>query len=262
MKYLFDNWDEIADAVRSSARTLLLLDYDGTTVPIQKTPQQARLDEETRHLLSELSKTPTTTLGIISGRSINDIRSMVGLEELIYVGNHGLEILLPGRPVERLYGRETLDLIQNVYKELKMQLSGTEGILFEEKGPILAIHYRTASPGAGDILLNAANTLVSKNPSLTLRKGKMLIEITPNMAFNKGLAVKWLLSNLFPGERPVVIFAGDDLTDEDAFAILGQRDISVYVGPQPNQFSARYYLKDTEEVRQFLFKLHNLSSTV
>ncbi|MFQ5862192.1 MAG: trehalose-phosphatase [Candidatus Brocadiales bacterium] len=260
MRYLFDDWDEIAEAVRSSTKILLLLDYDGTTVPIQRTPQQARLDEETRHLLSELSSATRIVLGIISGRSINDIRSMVGLDGLVYVGNHGLEILLPGKPVERLYGKETLHRIHNVYKELKEQLSGTAGIIFEEKGPIIAIHYRTAPPGTGNMLLKTANNLISKNPGFAIKQGKMLIEIIPDMAFNKGLAVKWLLDNLFPGERPTVIFAGDDLTDEDAFVILGDRDISVYVGPQPNQFSAKYYLKDTAEVRQFIFKLNNLLS--
>ncbi|MFQ5956868.1 MAG: trehalose-phosphatase, partial [Candidatus Brocadiales bacterium] len=107
----------------------------------------------------------------------------------------------------------------------------------------------------------AVNELVSKKSGLTIRQGKMLVEIIPNMDFNKGLAVRWLLDNLFTVDRPVVIFAGDDLTDEDAFAILGDNDISVYVGPQPNQFSARYYLKDTVEVRRFLFKLNNLTNT-
>lgn len=260
MKYLFDDWDEISRAVRSSAKILLLLDYDGTTVPIQKTPQQARLDEETRHLLSELSSASKVTLGIISGRSINDICSIVGMNELIYVGNHGLEVLLPGRPVERLYGEETLCLIHDVYKELNTRLSDTAGILLEEKGPIVAIHFRTAPPGIGDMVLKTADNLVSKNPGLAIKQGKMLVEITPNMAFNKGLAVKWLLDNLFPAERPVIIFAGDDLTDEDAFTVLGDREISIYVGPQPSPFSARYYLKDTVEVRQFLFRLNNILS--
>lgn len=146
MKYLFDNWDEISETVRSSTTILLLLDYDGTTVSIQRTPERARLDEETRRLLSELSGIPRVTLGIVSGRSISDICSMVGLGELIYVGNHGLEILLPGKPVKMLYSEGTLRFIRNVFEELKGQLGDIAGVLLEEKGPIIAIHYRTAPP--------------------------------------------------------------------------------------------------------------------
>lgn len=258
MKYLFDDWDKIAGTLRSSAKILLLLDYDGTTVPIQRAPERARLDEETRRLLHELSGAPEVTLGIISGRSINDISSMVGLDELIYAGNHGLEILLPGRPMKKLYSEEDLHLIFNVRKELKGQLGDITGAIIEEKGPIIALHYRTAPPGTGDVLLEAADNLVSKNPGLAVRQGKMVIEITPDRDFNKGVTVKWLLENLFPAERPVVVFAGDDVSDEDAFAVLGQDDVSIYVGPQPSHFSARYYIKDSMETRQFLFKLHNL----
>lgn len=260
MRYLPDNWDRVAEQLRSSTKILLLLDYDGTTVPIQKTPQQARLDEETRHLLGELSRHPKITLGIVSGRSLEDVHSMVGLEGLIYVGNHGLEILLPGRPIERLYGEETLRLAREVCQELKGRLKNTPGIIFEEKGPITAVHYRTASPDAKETVLMVVNTLVSQRPGLKIKRGKMLVEITPDVAFNKGLAVEWLLKNLFRAERPIVIFAGDDLTDEDAFAILSEGDLSIYVGPQPNHFSARYYLKDPAEVRQFLFRLNNLLS--
>lgn len=255
MKYLFDNWDEVAGAVSSSAHALILLDYDGTTVPIEKTPELVRLDEGTRRLLGELAAIPRVTLGIISGRSIDDICSRVGLDGLIYVGNHGLEVLLPGRPAERLYDDKILRLIHGVFRELQEQLSDIAGVVLEEKGPIVAVHYRTADPVVGVMLLKIANGIVSENPGLAVRQGKMVIEITPNMSFSKGAAVKRLLENAFGAERPVVVFAGDDLTDEDVFVILGEGDVSIYVGPQTSRFSAKYYVKDSTETRRFLSEL-------
>ncbi|MEE9515108.1 MAG: trehalose-phosphatase [Candidatus Brocadiales bacterium] len=258
MKYLFDDWDKIAAAARTFFHILLLLDYDGTTVPIQRAPEKARLDEETRQLLRKLSGHPKVTLGIISGRSISDIASMVGLNGLIYTGNHGLEIWLPGKPVERLYGEETLQVIRNIQKELKGQLGDIKGVLIEDKGPIMAIHYRMARGDTNEVILKAVRGLVSKNPGLAMRQGKMVVEITPDIPFNKGMTVKWLLDNLFPEERPIVVFAGDDLTDEDAFAMLDEGDVSIYVGLRPNHFSARYYTKDSSGIRQFLYELENV----
>ncbi len=260
MKYLFDNWDKIAGVVRSSTRILLLLDYDGTTFPIQRSPERARLDEETRTLLCELSGTPKITLGIISGRSIDDICTMVGLDRLIYTGNHGLEILLPGKPVKRLYTEKEVQLTNSVLKELKKSVAGIKGVRIEDKGPIITLHYRTAPPGTGERLLEMAEGIVSKNPGLAVRRGKMVIEITTDKSFDKGETVKWLLDNLFPGGKPVVVFVGDDLSDEDVFAILGQDDVSVYVGrrPGPANLSAVFYMKDSAETRQFLYRLHHL----
>lgn len=260
MKYLFDNWDEIAGVVRSSTRILLLLDYDGTTVPVQRSPERARLDEETRTLLCELSGTPKITLGIISGRSIDDICTMVGLDRLIYTGNHGLEILLPGKPVKRLYTEKEVQLTNSVLKGLKQSVAGIKGVRIEDKGPIITLHYRTAPPGTCERLLDIAGELVSKNPGLAVRQGKEVIEITPDKPFDKGETVKRLLEDLFPGERPLVIFAGDDLGDEDAFAMLGRDDVSVYVGrrPGPGKLSARFFVKDSAETRQFLYRLRHL----
>lgn len=258
MKYLFDDWEQIAEIVCGSTGILLLLDYDGTTVPIQSSPEQARLDEETRKLLHEMSCIPKVALGIISGRSINDIHAMVGLDELAYAGNHGLEILLPGKPVKRFYTQADLELIRKVQAELRGPLSKISGVRIEEKGPIIALHYRTAPPGTRERLLKIARDVVSTYPGLCMRQGKMVIEITPDKPFNKGEAVRWFLDNLYPSKRPVVVFAGDDLTDEDVFAILGQDDVSIYVGPEPNHFSARYFIKDSTETREFLHRLHRL----
>ena len=91
-KYLFDCLREISNKTRNTDYILLCLDYDGTLVPICKNPSLAKLSLETKELLTDLSQNPCISMNIISGRPLNEIKKLIGIENILYAGNHGFEI--------------------------------------------------------------------------------------------------------------------------------------------------------------------------
>ena len=96
MQHLFQLWESFSSTIRAASHILLLSDYDGTLTPIVSRPEEAILSPEVREKVSALSKSPTFSVGIISGRSLSEIRALVGIEGIYYAGNHGLEIEGPG----------------------------------------------------------------------------------------------------------------------------------------------------------------------
>jgi len=94
--YLFHASEDIKNRIERAEHILLLLDYDGTLVPIAETPELALLPQHTKHALQMLRHHPKISLGIISGRALSEIREIVGLEGIYYAGNHGLEMILEG----------------------------------------------------------------------------------------------------------------------------------------------------------------------
>ena len=96
MQHLFQSWQTFSAAVRAAPHLLLLSDYDGTLTPIVSRPEEAILSPEVRDKLCALTQKPTSSVGILSGRSLSELKSMVAIEGIYYAGNHGLEIEGPG----------------------------------------------------------------------------------------------------------------------------------------------------------------------
>ena len=94
MDYIFSQFSKIKELL-SNKFILLLLDYDGTLTPIVETPSKAIIHKDTRELLQKLSRSSYCKIGIISGRKLEDIKNIVGIDSIIYAGNHGLEIQGP-----------------------------------------------------------------------------------------------------------------------------------------------------------------------
>src|SRR4030042_1268947 len=92
MQHLFGVWDSIVTRIKSSKQVLLLFDYDGTLTPIVERPELADLHKESRQLLKAIVRKPRFTVGIVSGRALNDLQNRVSIPGIIYAGNHGLEI--------------------------------------------------------------------------------------------------------------------------------------------------------------------------
>jgi trehalose 6-phosphate phosphatase len=214
-------------------RSAILTDVDGTIAPITTDPAEARVPERTRELLRILAER-YALVGCLSGRRALDARRVVGLDELAYSGNHGFELLLPGdtevRPDPSLDGHEE-DAPRFVDGLDRSELERV-GIRTEDKGAIVALHWRGAPNEA------AAESLVQEIASeaewegLVPHRGRKVLEIRPNVAINKGIAVAALIP-----ARPIdhALYGGDDRTDIDAFAALrmlqedGELDTAVCV---------------------------------
>jgi trehalose 6-phosphate phosphatase len=199
-------------------RSAILTDVDGTIAPITTKPADAAVPEHTRDLLRGLAER-YALVGCLSGRRALDARRIVGLDELAYSGNHGFELLLPGdeeaRPDPSLDGHES-DAPKFVAALDRSELERV-GIRTEDKGAIIGLHWRGAdNEGAAESL---AHEIASEAEwqGLVPHRGRKVLEIRPNVAINKGIAVAALLAS-----RPIgaALYGGDDRTDVDAFTAL------------------------------------------
>ena len=151
MQHLFSVWQEVARRLKAVRRVLLLCDYDGTLTPIVEKPELAILPEKTRELLLALVTQRSFTVGVISGRAMADIRQKVGIENIIYAGNHGLEIEGPGISFINPLAEEMRPVLRLIQQVLNKALSPIRGVFVENKGLSLTIHYRMVEEDKSDL---------------------------------------------------------------------------------------------------------------
>jgi len=240
----------------------LFLDYDGTLVPIAQTPQKALLPRAVKDTLAKLSKLKDVRIVVISGRSLKEIRRMVGINAVIYAGNHGLEIRGAKISFDHPISSDSRKAIDSICSSLRSELSSLKGVLIEDKGKTLSVHYRLAEKKDANKIKAMIEKAVSpfvKRALIKVTEGKKVVEIRPPVYWDKGKAVAWLLKKLKKDAgRPILpIYIGDDKTDEDAFDVLRNRGLTFYVGSK-GASNARYRIKDTKEVHGFLKALFNI----
>jgi len=255
-RHLFTFIQHVLDQVKAASHCILFLDYDGTLVPLCKEPSQAQLPPATRRLLKNLSCNSRYSVGIISGRSLKDIRTLVGIERLWYAGNHGFEMEVNNRvwkhPALKTYTGE----LKQIVRGLQDCTRDIPGIAIEDKGSTVSIHYRNVtgrSPGL--IFKRVAQTVELFPDHFTIARGKKVFEVRPLLDWDKGKAVEEFTRRCAVKGRPLTIYIGDDQTDEDAFGVLAPDDISIRVGYRRGS-AARYYCKGTGEVLTFLRLMH------
>ncbi len=200
------------------AGSALLTDVDGTLAPIVDDPAAAAPLPEAREALASLAERHGL-VACVSGRPAADARRIVGLDDLVYLGNHGLERLDPGaseaRPSAALAGHE--EDAPRFVAALDDERLPQAGIRVEMKGPIRALHWRGAADeeraaGVAEEIAGEA-----ERAGLAIHHGRKVIELRPPVEFDKGMAIAELLI-----DRPVrhALYAGDDRTDLDAFRVL------------------------------------------
>ncbi len=256
MEHLFARLDKIKEVLRQKA-VLLLLDYDGTLAPIVDSPGKALMPDRTRELLRRLSDAPGCKIGIISGRSLKDLKAIVGLRGIVYAGNHGLEIEGPKIKFESRVAPRLETVMRDIALDIRKKASGIKGVLVEDKGLTLSVHYRLVDRKDLAALKNIVSGVTgpyAAKKKISVNPGKKVYEIRPPVKWDKGKVTLWLLARqqFVFGETGVsVVYIGDDVTDEDAFKALRRKGLTVFVG-KPGDSLAQYYLKDTEEVARFL----------
>lgn len=239
----------------------LFLDYDGTLTPIVRRPEDATLSDQMRQLLSDLA--PLCQLAIVSGRDRQDVESMVQLDSLIYAGSHGFDIHGPGdmdmQQEDAVKALSDLDAAEAILREPIGRFAGAR---LERKKYAIAIHYREVE--SEELVAEIEHTIdevVAEHPQLRKRGGKKIFELQPDVQWDKGQAILWLIKalRLDPAET-VVLYIGDDVTDEDAFRVLRARGfgMGLRVEAPTSETQAIYYLRDCDEVYHFLQSLHQI----
>jgi trehalose-phosphatase len=249
-----------------ASRLLLLSDFDGTLCEFSPDPAAVWLPASRRAALMALAERPNVTLGLVSGRRIADLRRRTGLgDRVYYAGLHGLEIA--GRGASFVHDRlsEATARIRLLATRLTPRLERLPGVFLEDKGVTVAMHVRRAEPEVRRMALEVFDQIVRydvEDRMLRLMPGSFVYELLPNIAWNKGHALRWIAAHVErrDRQRPFVVYVGDDVTDEDAFEANAGTGISIVVGDRAS--SAGYRLRDPSEVEALLTGLQEASPGV
>jgi trehalose 6-phosphate phosphatase len=265
MEHLFKAWPDFAAAIKAAPHVLLLADYDGTLARIVGRPEEAVLSTGVRQDLMTLAKRPDYSVGVISGRQLAEVKALVAIKDIYYSGNHGLEIEGPGLQYINPEAEAARDIMLGLTAQLAQALGHIEGVIIQEKGLSVSVHFRLATPDKEDIVTKTVKRLTAphvEKGEIRVYPMKKLWEIRPPADWDKGKAVELIgreIKAKLKLRRLLTIYLGDDTTDEDAFKVLRRPDgWSIYVGGEKASSSAAYYLSSVEEVEDFLGRLIGL----
>jgi trehalose 6-phosphate phosphatase len=265
MRHLFESWQSLTKDIRAAPYLLFLSDYDGTLTPIVSRPEEAVLSPGVREKLRALTQKPTASVGIISGRPMSELKSMVALEGVYYAGNHGLEIEGPGLEFVSRPAEIARAAMEDLARQLAVALADIAGVIVEDKGLSLSVHYRLVEEGdlktATEIFQRVTTPLVNAG-RVRLTSGKKVWEVRPPIDWHKGKAVETITREIkahLKLETVLTIYLGDDTTDEDAFKVVSRPEgWSIFIGGENPSSGAEYFLNSTAEVEEFLSRLIEL----
>ncbi|MDP8299365.1 MAG: trehalose-phosphatase [Candidatus Tantalella remota] len=261
MRHFLKVWaEEICPSINGPI--YLFLDFDGTITPIQDHPDNVFLDDVVKGLIKDLADKSGVSVAIISGRELSDLEARVGIKNVVYAGNHGLEIKGPFGRRKLGEAMSAIKVIEEVKIVLDEALAGTDKVYIEDKGLTLSVHFRMVEEKLqGKVEADFATAidpfLLSKKVRVT--RGKKVLEVRPPIDWHKGKIVRYLLEREKKrGVKIIPIYIGDDVTDEDAFPEINA--VSGYsikiVSDSKVKSNAEYYLKNTDEVRVLLSELY------
>jgi trehalose-phosphatase len=243
------------DEFEAGRTPYVFLDYDGTLTPIVSRPEDAVLTSDMRDRLARAAE--RHALAVVSGRAVDDLRARIGLDGIVYAGSHGLEVCYPsGRHVEHAEAHAALAVLDRLNTRLEAALGDVDGVQLERKRLGLAVHYRRAQAAT---VLRVERTVADAHAefdTLAVKAGKMVFEFVPDVAWDKGRALRSVLDESGATTPDAVpIYIGDDVTDEDAFNAVEACGIGIAVGDGPARTAARWKLDDVAAVGRLLERL-------
>ncbi|GAB4585660.1 trehalose-phosphatase [Nocardia sp. IFM 10818] len=249
-------WSRIGDLL-DARNPAVLLDFDGTLADIVPEPHAAALVDGAADALTKLAA--QCPVAIISGRELADLREHIGVEGIWYAGCHGFELLAPDG-TEHLHEAAPAaeEALAKAAGELQDRLSAVAGIRVEHKRFAVAVHYRQVAEAQVEEVVSIVHEL-ARHSGLRMTGGRKVVELRPNLDWDKGTALRWILDHLTVPVLPIYI--GDDLTDEDAFDAVESDGLGIVVRHDEDdgrRTSARFSLAGPARVRDFLDRLSGL----
>lgn len=255
-------WHEITERLTDPA---VLLDFDGTLAPIHDDPAAVWLSGNTQRLLRQLAE--VLPVAVVSGRDLRDLRRRVGVDDLWYVGSHGFELSGPGgEPVTHAAGNAALPELDEAESTLPIELAGFRGAVTDRKPFGLAVHYRNVASDEVGQVLSTVREVAARMPGLKVTHGRLVTELLPDLDWNKGRAVGWLLNLMREagGIDHVPVYAGDDFTDEDALRVVYEHGVGIVVrNPEHGDRHtwARYAVEEPRALSDVLARIASWSRT-
>jgi trehalose 6-phosphate phosphatase len=247
---------QLAASLGPASRWLVVLDFDGTLSPIVEHPDDAAPAAGAVDAIGAL--TDVTSVAIVSGRPVAELRARLGDLPVTFAGGHGAEVVTDDGTVTALVDdpdavRATLD---DAERAVTATVGDEPGWLVERKEASLAVHHRRVPADVRERTLPEVvaclEAHLGSSPGFDLLAGKAVLELRP-AGVDKGRAVAWIADRA-PAWPPLIV--GDDVTDEDAFREAGRRGgASVLVAEQPRATLARWRLRNQQEVVTFLTAL-------
>jgi trehalose 6-phosphate phosphatase len=215
--------DAAVRALAHAPRLLVALDFDGVLAPIVSVPSDARPLPESAAALEELAGLPDTAVALLSGRGRADLATVSGFGSPIrLIGSHGSEF-----DGSSLLDDEQRARLDQLAAELRELVDGEPGVTLEAKPAGVAVHVRNAPPDVGARVLDAVRAGPATRDGIEATPGKAVLDLSV-ARMDKGAALDLLRERV---AADAVLFAGDDVTDETAFARLRSGDVGVKVGP-------------------------------
>jgi trehalose 6-phosphate phosphatase len=202
-------------------RAAVLLDLDGTLAPIVPRPEDVSVPPPILKLIRMLSHS-YLAVAIVSGRSANAAKRIVGNSELAYIGNHGFETMIPGHAtVVCEEAQPYLAAMKQLAEKIPLEARTEAGVWLEDKTATISYHYRRAADAESALeFINSKVVPEAEKLGLVTSNGRMVVEVRPPVEINKGVSVGHLLDRL---QTRRAVYIGDDTTDIDAFRELRKR---------------------------------------
>ena len=223
--------DAALEHLAGTPRLLVALDFDGTLSPFVAEPMDARMHDAARTAVIALAAAPATTVALVSGRSLADLRVIAEHDDasrILLAGSHGVEYWFPGRGrVIPAVDAADAALHESVLAEARARLAGLAGIGIEPKSFGFSVHSRVADAATAAEAVRIADELMAERaPGWRRRLGPSIVEYSFRDE-GKDAAIDVLRDEVQP---TAVAFAGDDVTDEDAIAALRTDDVGIRLG--------------------------------
>jgi trehalose 6-phosphate phosphatase len=228
---LGDTLETVGERLEPATGVLLCTDFDGTLAPIAERPVDAQPITESRKQLRRLRENERATVVVVSGRELVDLQSRVGVDDVVYAGNHGIERHVDGETTVHPEARGYLDATRRVRDAFDGAYQLDTDLLVEDKGWSVTVHYREAAEERVPRLHDEIETVVETVGDGRLRtvRGKQAVEVRPDIDWDKGACVDALVDDTADGVLPV--YLGDDENDRPGFRAVERRGgISVGVG--------------------------------
>ncbi|KZS71430.1 trehalose phosphatase [Mycobacterium kansasii] len=227
---------ELPDALQAPGltahRPAVFFDFDGTLSDIVNDPDAARPVAGAAEALIQLAA--QCPVAVLSGRDLADVTARLGVPGIWYAGSHGFELTAPdGTHHQNEAAAAAIPVLEQAAAQLRERLGSIPGVVVEHKRFGVAVHYRNAARDhVGDVA--AAVRTAGQRDALRVTTGREVIELRPDIDWDKGKTLRWVIDHLRSGRAPLAapllpIYLGDDITDEDAFDAVRPDGVPIVV---------------------------------